>query len=526
MEMEETKMEPFEFDNSTLDEGCCTGTIKLMVFMICAVIVSAIAVFLVIYFAGKETRFQNSMNINNLMNHLKEFQEIANENGGSRSVNTGFNASADYVVSILQKETNYKIETQVFSLKTYEQSEKPIFRGIDPISTVFKEGVDFLAFSYSGSGDIYGTVQTVDNLGCEASDYTNFVPGNIALVRRGTCSFHNKTKEAVAAQAVALIIYNSGEDDNTGLFTGTLQMPDGASIPVISTTFDLGVTLSSIDDLRVNIFVNGLVQTSYTRNVIAETVEGDSDHVIIIGSHLDSVAAGPGINDDGSGSSLNLELAIQSAKLLKKPRQKIRFAWWGAEELGLLGSTFYVNNLKQNNPDELSKIVLNLNFDMVASPNFERGIYNGTSADLGILKASTKIQKMFEDFFELRNISTIAVPFTGRSDYGPFIDVGIPAGGLFTGAEEIKSDSMRKLFGGVGNTAFDPCYHKACDNIDNINQKVFLENANSAASIVHQLATAKNIKNFLNEGEAERWTAEIREWNDVKDRTHLFYTVK
>jgi Zn-dependent M28 family amino/carboxypeptidase len=60
--------------------------------------------------------------------------------------------------------------------------------------------------------------------------------------------------------------------------------------------------------------------------------------------------------------------------------------------------------------------------------------------------------------------------FDGRSDYGPFIEAGIPAGGLFTGAEDIKSAEEARLFGGTAGEAFDPCYHAACDDITNLNK--------------------------------------------------------
>jgi Zn-dependent M28 family amino/carboxypeptidase len=180
------------------------------------------------------------------------------------------------------------------------------------------------------------------------------------------------------------------------------------------------------------------------------------------GAHLDSVSAGPGINDNGSGSAALIEVAEQMAKV--NPRNKVRFAWWGAEEDGLLGSEAYVAGLSA---EELDRITLYLNFDMVGSPNYGLFIYDGDDSDdegEGAGPAgSAQIEATFERFFDSRGIPTKGTDFTGRSDYGPFIAVGIPAGGLFTGAEGIKTADEVALWGGIAGAQYDPCYHLACD---------------------------------------------------------------
>merc|ERR1712000_498621 len=196
--------------------------------------------------------------------------------------------------------------------------------------------------------------------------------------------------------------------------------------------------------------------TIVTANLIAETQGGNSDSIVIVGSHLDSVDAGPGINDNGSGSSANLQMALQFVN-------KVRFLWYGAEEEGLLGSTFYVNSLSG---DEKNAIALNLNFDMLGSPNFIRGILNGTDSPM---HGSQVIMETFENFFTSNQLTYDIIPFTGRSDYGPYLEAGIPAGGVETGAELIKDQAGRTKFGGLANTPYDPCYHQACDTIENVN---------------------------------------------------------
>ncbi|MCM6774711.1 M28 family metallopeptidase [Nocardia sp. CDC159] len=191
------------------------------------------------------------------------------------------------------------------------------------------------------------------------------------------------------------------------------------------------------------------------------------------GAHLDSVLAGPGINDNGSGSAGLLEVALQMAKF--QPQNKVRFAWWGAEELGLLGSEHYVANLSEA---DRKKISLYLNFDMIGSPNFAYKIYDGSE---GGPAGSAEIEKTFADYFDMLRIPHVPTPFDGRSDYGPFIAVGIPAGGLFTGAEGIKTPEEQKMFGGEAGKPYDPCYHAACDTVRNISDKAITTNAGAIA---------------------------------------------
>lgn len=148
-------------------------------------------------------------------------------------------------------------------------------------------------------------------------------------------------------------------------------------------------------------------------------------------------------------------MAIQFASLGVTPKNKIRFAWWAAEEFGLLGSKNYVNNLSY---EAKQQIALNLNFDMLGSPNFFRGVYDGQNANDSIRAASGKIQTLFNNHFDTQGLKYEPTPFNGRSDYGPFIEVGIPAGGLATGAEVFKTPAQRILYKGVANAAFDPCY--------------------------------------------------------------------
>ncbi|MGI5283615.1 M28 family peptidase [Nonomuraea polychroma] len=187
------------------------------------------------------------------------------------------------------------------------------------------------------------------------------------------------------------------------------------------------------------------------------------------GPHLDSVTAGPGINDNGSGSTAILESALEVSRQALQPTKHLRFAWWGAEELGLRGSQFYINNLLAA---ERARIKGYLNFDMVGSPNAGYFIYDGDNSDgtgAGPGPAgSAALEQTIQSYFTSIGVPTRGTDFDGRSDYGPFMAVGIPAGGTFTGAEGIKSSAQAALWGGTAGQAFDVCYHRACDTTANI----------------------------------------------------------
>ncbi|GGK74025.1 hypothetical protein Sme01_33400 [Sphaerisporangium melleum] len=226
-------------------------------------------------------------------------------------------------------------------------------------------------------------------------------------------------------------------------------------------------------------------------NVIADWPGGDSNDILMVGAHLDSVTAGPGINDNGSGSAAILETALLVARQGLQPTKHLRFAWWGAEEGGLRGSQYYVNNLPAA---DRSRIKGYLNFDMVASPNAGYFIYDGDNSD-GVgsgpgPSGSAQLEQVLQEYFTSIGVPTRGTDFDGRSDYGPFISVGIPAGGTFTGAEGTKSSAQASLWGGTAGQAFDSCYHRSCDTTANINDTALDRNADAVAYAVWTIATA------------------------------------
>ncbi|MEV0701275.1 M28 family metallopeptidase [Saccharopolyspora sp. NPDC050389] len=226
-----------------------------------------------------------------------------------------------------------------------------------------------------------------------------------------------------------------------------------------------------------------------TYNLLAETPGGDANRVVMFGAHLDSVSRGAGINDNGTGSAAILQAALDYAGSGATPKNKLRFAFWGAEEQGLVGSSHYVQNLPEA---ERGKIVAYLNFDMVGSPNAGYFTYDGDDSDGEGAgpgpEGSAEIEKLLNDALAAAGVATEGTDFDGRSDYGPFIEVGIPAGGTFTGAEDTKTPEQAEKWGGQAGQAYDSCYHQSCDTITNVDQQALDRNFQAIATAVKTYA--------------------------------------
>jgi hypothetical protein len=418
--------------------------------------------------------------------HQAAFQAIADANDdpfypGTRAAGTeGYAESVEYVAGLL-RDAGYDVTLDPVEI-TF--SFPATLRQLTPVQAEYETGV----FTGSGSGTVEGQVIPVDiNLtgdrastsGCEAADFAGIDwsgDADIALVQRGTCFFGTKAFYAEQAGAEAVIIFNQGNTpDREELIVADATSVDppipGApgpvthNIPVVGASFANGVALAQPGSTA---FVEVLPSETRTDfNVIAE-IEGTNDaNVVMAGAHLDSVIEGPGINDNGSGSAALLETALMMAKV--KPENTLRFAWWAGEEQGLVGSTDYVAGLSQA---ELDRIALYLNYDMVGSPNYIFMVYDADQstfeAPVAIPPGSTAIEDLYESYYTLIGEPYDDSAFDGRSDYQAFIEAGIPSGGLFTGAEEIKTPEQQAIWGGVAGEQFDHCYHEACDDIDNV----------------------------------------------------------
>jgi Zn-dependent M28 family amino/carboxypeptidase len=417
--------------------------------------------------------------------HLQALQDIAVANGGNRAAGTaGYDRSAEYVADRL-KEAGYLVRFEAFEFPFFEERTAPILAaGAEGERQEAASGSALRTLTNSGSGLVTGRIGAVNlglelgfapppasSSGCEAADFQGFERGSIALIRRGTCTFQVKVDNAVAAGAVGVVIMNEGTDGRKDAFSG--QLSKRVTIPVVGVSYELGRSLDAEtrNGVSVRLGVDAVSDRRATQNVVAELPAKWHGSLIIVGAHLDSVPEGPGINDNGSGSAAVLEAALRLAPYLAHAPIDVRFAFWGAEERGLIGSRHHVASLSE---EERRRIVLYVNLDMVGSANFVR--YVQGPARLSDESAATVRREIFADFQEHQlPIEEREAVRTGTDD-ASFSQKGIPTLGLYTGAGGRKSESQTGLFGGETGRPYDPCYHRACDTIANINREVLEEN--------------------------------------------------
>ncbi|SMH46400.1 Zn-dependent amino-or carboxypeptidase, M28 family [Rathayibacter oskolensis] len=408
--------------------------------------------------------FAETVTVDGIMTHLEAFQAIADANDGNRAIGTeGYELSGQYVEAVLAA-AGYTTERQEFSTST---------QTIDAFSLTTTPAVVGTPMEFTPStpeGGVTGELVTpVDPLGCTADAWAGVdATGKVALVSRGVCPFLDKSIAAGAAGASAILIYDNAPSD---ALNGTYGAQDEAAIPGVGITQAEGETLLAGLPSSASLTIEQTTTVVETFNIITETAGGDHDNVVMLGAHLDGVPEGPGLNDNGSGSATLLETAVQLAEA-GETTNAVRFAWWGAEEVGLVGSYNYVDSLTQ---EEADKIATYMNFDMVASPNYVISVYDANEstyeAPVEVPAGSIATEKAFTDYFDSIDQPWIDTAFDGRSDYDGFISVGIPSSGLFTGADDVKTEEEAALFGGTVGITHDPNYHSAGDDIANINQE-------------------------------------------------------
>ncbi|MDI2128262.1 M28 family metallopeptidase [Yinghuangia seranimata] len=440
-----------------------------------------------------------------ILKHLKALQKIADNNNGTRVAGSpGHNASADYVDEALY-DAGYLVTRQEFEF-TYTETLAETLKVVSPAPS----DVPIKVMSYSPStpvGGITGQIAVVPaddadaTYGCDPADYaTGNYAGKIALIKRGGCTFAQKQATAAGAGAIAAVIYNRVPGD----LNGTLGDPAAGIVPTGGITQEAGEALAAqaaSGPVTITLELRQLREQRKTTNVIAESKWGDEDNVVMAGAHLDSVAAGPGINDNGSGSAALIEAAIQLGKIEDRPANKLRFAWWSGEEFGLLGSQAYVDSLA---PADQRKIALYLNFDMIASPNSAEFVYDGDDSDHAGSPAgpagSAEIEAFLNGYLDNKGKPHEGTDFDGRSDYGPFIAVGVPSGGTFTGAEGVKTADQAAKFGGTAGVAYDKCYHSACDTYANLDKNYLELNGKLMGYALGTFANNTHMVNGDNDG--------------------------
>jgi Zn-dependent M28 family amino/carboxypeptidase len=441
---------------------------------------------------------REAVTVPGVRSHQEALQVIADANAGTRASGTpGYDESVSYVASQLQA-AGYSVVVQPFNYPLFQEFSLPVLEQVAPVpmSYLAYDPTGFATLNYSGSGDVTALVEPVDitippgsvantsTSGCEPSDFIGFTPGNIALIQRGSCTFATKALNAEAAGAVGVMIFNEGQPGRTSAFLGTLGQPT-VNVPVVGISYAIGEMIynASPDPVVFRMMVDAFSDYQISHNIIAETPGGRDSRIMMVGAHLDSVPEGPGINDNGSGAATLLEIAVQMAALGIEARNKVRFAWWGAEEDGLVGSSYYANNLSNK---EIKNIAGYIEFEMLGSPNFVRFVFDGDGSDypVAVPKGSRNIEQVFNDYFATQGLPVVPYPLDFRHSYLAFLQLGIPVGGLFGGDEGIKTPEQAAIFGGTAGDAYDPCYHLACDTFDNVSLQGLDEMSDAAAHAI------------------------------------------
>jgi hypothetical protein len=462
-----------------------------------------------------------------LWNHMKAFQKIANQNPGPdghpsrNSGEPGYRASVDYVAARMRA-AGYDVTIQPYKFLYYAYLGIPTFREVSPTTHTYTLNGDWGPGQSTGTANaaiqpVGGIVMPPDpngstsTSGCTSADFAGFTVGRIALIQRGGCNFGVKVLNAKDAGASGVIIFNEGNPGRTDLLIGSMVDAAGnpivPTIPVAFTTFAGGSAL--LDQYRtgpapvMNITINAIVDPNRDDwNVVAESKSGDKNHVVVVDAHLDAIY-GAGMLDNASGSATILDVAEKMKNV--QPLNKLRFIWFGGEELGLLGSAYYVNNLSSS---ELSHIGYDLDADVTATPNYTIGVLDPAGPDLfsgvstntfpnRVYKASTVARDQAIAYFDSigRNHELFSPQGT---DAFSFNEVGIPASGLLTGQDCCKNQREVDLFGGyLGNfegniPSFDGgCVDNAflwCDNLSNNDPTVLTFMSKAFSTMVVQMA--------------------------------------
>jgi hypothetical protein len=415
-----------------------------------------------------------------LWNHMKAFQKIANQNPSPadfhpsrNSGEPGYRASVDYVADVMRK-AGYDVTIQPYKFTYYAYTSTPTFSEASPSAHDYALTTEWNPGQSTGTAS-NAQVQPVGGIvipspggsssGCTMDDFAGFVPGRIALIQRGTCNFGVKVLNAQAAKASGVIIFNEGNTaERSGVFSGSLQdandTPFVPTIPVAFTSTATGdhfyeayKTAPAVASISIQALVN---PDADDWNVIAESKGGDPSNVLVVDAHLDAIY-GAGMLDNASGSATILDIAQKMKNV--NPLNKLRFIWFGGEELGLLGSDHYVHNLSSA---DLNKIGYDLDADVTATPNYSIGILDPAAGDLfsrqvtetfpnRVYKPSQISRDQFVQYFDSIGKNHIFFSPVGTDAYW-FNKVGIPAGGLLTGQDCCKTQQEVDLFGGyTGN---------------------------------------------------------------------------
>ena len=423
--------------------------------------------------------------------HLRKLQEIADAHDGTRAEGTpGYDAGVDYVAQFL-RDKGFDVTTPEFEVLDRLEGGNPSLRAG---TRTFRVEQASLLIPTRPGGLNAPALRPQKAAGCRTADYGGkSVKGAIAVVDDTGCSVVDKQNAAVSEGAVGVLIVNTRgtRGSPAGLFTPGYYQELTVPVGVINPDADAALRRTNAP---VRLILDGKPVMKKTRNVLAQSKTGYTGNVVVAGAHLDSAAASPGVNDDGTGVAALLEAA---AALGAEPEisNAVRFAFWASEENGHAGPTRYVHGLSR---DELTDIALYLNFDMLGSPNAGYFTYDGDQSAQpnpeiplrSVPEGSAGIERTLAGYLNAAGARPADMPLAKATDYYPFLTAGVPVGGLTAGASQQKTEVQARLWGGRAGVAFDPNYRTPRDKIDTIDRKALSVLGPAAAFAVGLYAQA------------------------------------
>jgi Zn-dependent M28 family amino/carboxypeptidase len=464
------------------------------------------------------TALRNAVTRAEILRYEQRLNAIGLSNENNRlTASQGNFESVQYVIGELRKigySPTLLPYANASNPNTWSERTPSVLEMVTPTPKTYVNGTaatsDFAQMTWSQSGDFTAQVIPASRIqipppatantvrsGCSMSDFPAAVKDNIVLVQRGGCTELVKAINARAHGAKAVMIMNEGQTGRTASARYVSQTYPGTI--GIGVTFALGQELYNLAQAGTPATLHFKSDNNITQridyDILAETPNGDPTRVLQVGAHIDGVAAGPGVNDDGSGTAMNLAIAHQILKLGINLKYKIRFGWFSGEEQGLFGSTFAVNQL---NSLQTAQTLAMLDYDMIASTNYLPFVYtdcNRAAVPNSCPPPNTEgvLGGHHIDYLKQKlNIDSVPYVFDNRSDYAQWRSRGVPATGLYTGAEGIKTAAQATAYGGQAGIQADPCYHEWCDTVFNLDEFGLNEFSDALAHSILSFAGVSN----------------------------------
>ncbi len=384
--------------------------------------------------------------------HLDALARVARQHGGTRAAATPGGAASEAYVAGRLRALGWSVRREEVAFDAFSERRPPVLRRA---GRTYRAGREVASLTYSGAGTARGALRTVRALGCAPADHTTLRRGEVAVVTRGTCTLRRKAQLAADRGAAAVVIVNT----DPGTIPGTLGTP-ALRLPVVGVGAAAGADLRRAEGERATVRVDARSGRQVARNVVADAPWGDPGRVVMAGAHLDSVDAGAGMNDNASGVAALLAAAERLTARPPADGARVRVAFWAAEELGLIGSRRHVARLDDGARRALRAYV---NLDMVGSPEGRAMVY-GEGEVAAALRSGVRAE----------GLTPARTSIGSASDHAPFRRAGIPVGGLYTGA----------------GRPYDACYHRACDDRDNVDDALAAEMAGAATRAIRALAAS------------------------------------